>query len=226
VDNGQGSSHLDDSGTPDTQEITPPGSQNHFKTEKSECSQQQTLSLSLGMEPKAQQEETETLKQSSPKKEISTESSEDTQPDTPLTPPLRKQESIIDLTRQNSLSSSADFISIINSQESPQEKLSQNELDTHKTKKYKKRLKVKPSNALFTYPPNTKDAITITEQDLIRLAPDNLLNDSIIDFYLRYYKENRMKKKYRSRYHIFNSFFYLSLKKRLNRKMDKRYKYF
>jgi len=82
-------------------------------------------------------------------------------------------------------------------------------------KKDKKKLEKerKSAKVLFSYPPNAKNAITLTKQDLVRLNPDKLLNDTVIDFYLRYFKEQLLKPSKAKKFYLFNSFFYASLEK-------------
>lgn len=40
---------------------------------------------------------------------------------------------------------------------------------------------------ILIYPPTGKDAVTIHRKDLKLLEPDQKLNDSILEFYLRYF---------------------------------------
>uniref|UniRef100_A0A6B2KZ61 Ubiquitin-like protease family profile domain-containing protein n=1 Tax=Arcella intermedia TaxID=1963864 RepID=A0A6B2KZ61_9EUKA len=66
------------------------------------------------------------------------------------------------------------------------------------------------SNTILVYPRNTKDAISLTLADKNRLKPDQFLNDSVIDFFLRYCKEKYLESK---QFYFCNTFFYKSLEK-------------
>ena len=59
---------------------------------------------------------------------------------------------------------------------------------------------------LFTYPPNEKFAISITKYDASRLNPEEYLNDTVIEFYLRYL-ETQAPDNYDNNFR-FSSFFY------------------
>ncbi|KAF2076186.1 hypothetical protein CYY_002486 [Polysphondylium violaceum] len=54
----------------------------------------------------------------------------------------------------------------------------------------------------------TRDVINITSDDLSRLEPFQYLNDSIVDFYIRYIKDKYVDAKDSSRFHFFNTYFY------------------
>jgi Ulp1 protease family, C-terminal catalytic domain len=55
------------------------------------------------------------------------------------------------------------------------------------------------------------DRFPVTRKDYASLNKDRLLNDSIINFYLRYVCSNKLKPEQRSRCHVFSSFFYQRL---------------
>ena len=57
-------------------------------------------------------------------------------------------------------------------------------------------------------PADSVETITVTEKDVDRLAPGEFLNDTLIDFYLRYMSDNILKSVQRKRCHIFSSFFF------------------
>ena len=58
---------------------------------------------------------------------------------------------------------------------------------------------------------SVKGAVTITEEDLKVLEPDQFLNDNIIEFYMKYIYHNVLKET-KDDFHFFNSFFYKSIK--------------
>merc|ERR1711964_953424 len=68
-------------------------------------------------------------------------------------------------------------------------------------------LKQEKSQVLLLYPPNVIHPVTITHGDLERCGYSQYLNDSIIDFYLKYL-HNNMPKDLQGKVHIFNTFFY------------------
>lgn len=59
----------------------------------------------------------------------------------------------------------------------------------------------------MVYPEDGKGSVSIYRSDLDVLEPGEFLNDSIIDFYLRYLFD-RLDDFNRGRIHIFNTFFY------------------
>ncbi|CCG83150.1 Ubiquitin-like-specific protease 2 [Taphrina deformans PYCC 5710] len=79
----------------------------------------------------------------------------------------------------------------------------------------------KTSEPLLIYP-NVKgqNSVTLYEEDLDRLEPDEFLNDSIVEFYLRYNYDN-LDEQQRGSAHVFNTFFY----QRLTQKRDKEANY-
>jgi hypothetical protein len=60
---------------------------------------------------------------------------------------------------------------------------------------------------LFKYPPDTKFSLSVREHDLHRLNEGEFLNDTVIEFYLRYLQQQR---DYPDTY-FFNTFFYSQL---------------
>lgn len=75
----------------------------------------------------------------------------------------------------------------------------------------------KSTEPLLIYP-NIKgqNSVTLYEDDLDRLRPDEFLNDSIVEFYLRF-NYDRLPEEQRTNAHVFNTFFY----QRLTQKKDK-----
>lgn len=71
------------------------------------------------------------------------------------------------------------------------------------------------SSKLCTYPPPpAKGGITITEEDFYCLNECEFLNDVIVDFYLKYLVENKIRVVDKNRTHVFNSFFFKRLTER------------
>ncbi|XP_071956317.1 uncharacterized protein [Antedon mediterranea] len=67
------------------------------------------------------------------------------------------------------------------------------------------------------YPPNeSKGRISVTSEDLSCLEDGEFINDVIIDFYLKYLLHEVLSEEVRERTHIFSSFFYKRLSKRVN----------
>ncbi|XP_063234088.1 sentrin-specific protease 6-like [Bacillus rossius redtenbacheri] len=60
-------------------------------------------------------------------------------------------------------------------------------------------------------PPPTKGGIAINAEDFACLAPDEFLNDVIIDFYLKYLMNTMLKEEEQACTHLFSSFFYKRL---------------
>lgn len=68
------------------------------------------------------------------------------------------------------------------------------------------------TRTLLVYPPPPAQAsITLTYADLECLKPEEFLNDSILDFYLKYIHHELMSPALRDKTHLFNSFFYKAL---------------
>lgn len=63
------------------------------------------------------------------------------------------------------------------------------------------------STIFTTYPRNHPNSIVITNTDLDVLREGEFLNDTIVDFYLRYIQETNVQDKHEE-FHFFNSFFY------------------
>ncbi|WOG98906.1 hypothetical protein DCAR_0418252 [Daucus carota subsp. sativus] len=60
------------------------------------------------------------------------------------------------------------------------------------------------------YPKGDPDAVSISKRDIDLLQPDTFVNDTIIDFYIKYLK-NKIEPCERHRFHFFNSFFFRKL---------------
>ncbi|KAL4566075.1 hypothetical protein LXL04_030185 [Taraxacum kok-saghyz] len=60
------------------------------------------------------------------------------------------------------------------------------------------------------YPKGDVDAVSISKRDVDLLLPDTFVNDTIIDFYIKYLK-NKIMPEDRQRFHFFNSFFFRKL---------------
>ncbi|XP_042495931.1 probable ubiquitin-like-specific protease 2B isoform X2 [Macadamia integrifolia] len=60
------------------------------------------------------------------------------------------------------------------------------------------------------YPKGDPDAVSIGKRDVELLQPETFINDTIIDFYVKYLK-NKIKSEDKHRFHFFNSFFFRKL---------------
>ncbi|KAI3761743.1 hypothetical protein L1987_52165 [Smallanthus sonchifolius] len=60
------------------------------------------------------------------------------------------------------------------------------------------------------YPKGDADAVSISKRDFDLLQPDTFVNDTIIDFYIKYLK-NKIMPEERHRHYFFNSFFFRKL---------------
>ncbi|XP_019059259.1 PREDICTED: probable ubiquitin-like-specific protease 2B isoform X2 [Tarenaya hassleriana] len=60
------------------------------------------------------------------------------------------------------------------------------------------------------YPKGDPDAVSICKRDVDLLQPETFVNDTIVDFYIKYLK-NRIQPEEMHRYHFFNSFFFRKL---------------
>ncbi|MBA0808274.1 hypothetical protein Gohar_024026, partial [Gossypium harknessii] len=60
------------------------------------------------------------------------------------------------------------------------------------------------------YPKGDIDAVSISKRDVDLLLPETFVNDTIIDFYIKYLK-NQIQPEERLRFHFFNSFFFRKL---------------
>lgn len=60
------------------------------------------------------------------------------------------------------------------------------------------------------YPEGDSDAVSISKRDVDLLQPDTFVNDTIIDFYIKYLK-NHIQAEEKHRFHFFNSFFFRKL---------------
>ncbi|EOA16067.1 hypothetical protein CARUB_v10004200mg [Capsella rubella] len=62
----------------------------------------------------------------------------------------------------------------------------------------------------LVYPKGEPDAVVVRKQDIELLKPRRFINDTIIDFYIKYLK-NRIPPQERGRFHFFNCFFFRKL---------------
>ncbi|XP_020211361.1 probable ubiquitin-like-specific protease 2B isoform X2 [Cajanus cajan] len=60
------------------------------------------------------------------------------------------------------------------------------------------------------YPKGDPDAVSLSKRDVDLLQPDTFVNDTIIDFYIQYLK-NQIPEEEKPRFHFFNSFFFRKL---------------
>ncbi|KAL1289552.1 hypothetical protein AAHE18_20G067600 [Arachis hypogaea] len=60
------------------------------------------------------------------------------------------------------------------------------------------------------FPKGEPDAVSISKRDVELLQPETFINDTIIDFYIKYLK-NKMPPDEQDRFHFFNSFFFRKL---------------
>ncbi|KAJ8762611.1 hypothetical protein K2173_008050 [Erythroxylum novogranatense] len=60
------------------------------------------------------------------------------------------------------------------------------------------------------YPQGDSDAVSISKRDVDLLQPETFINDTIIDFYIKYLK-NQILAEDKNRFHFFNSFFFRKL---------------
>ncbi|KAK7410459.1 hypothetical protein VNO78_01257 [Psophocarpus tetragonolobus] len=60
------------------------------------------------------------------------------------------------------------------------------------------------------YPKGDPDAVSLSKRDVDLLQPDTFINDTIIDFYIQYLK-NQILEEEKPRFHFFNSFFFRKL---------------
>lgn len=79
-----------------------------------------------------------------------------------------------------------------------------------------RRLSPDENQTLFTYPPTGTGGLSITIKDFMCLSKGSYLNDIIIDFYLRWLKNNIIPEEQRDRTHIFSTFFHKRLTTRTN----------
>eukprot|EP01018_Ginkgo_biloba_P015078 Gb_04525 [translate_table: standard] len=62
----------------------------------------------------------------------------------------------------------------------------------------------------FVFPKGDPDAVTISKRDLELLQPEAFINDTLIDFYIKYL-QTKISQKQREACHFFNSFFFRKL---------------
>ncbi|KAL7600646.1 hypothetical protein Lser_V15G22369 [Lactuca serriola] len=60
------------------------------------------------------------------------------------------------------------------------------------------------------YPKGDVDVVSISKRDVYLLLPDTFVNDTLIDFYVKYLK-NKIRPEERQRFHFFNSFVFRKL---------------
>ncbi|XP_010254528.1 PREDICTED: probable ubiquitin-like-specific protease 2B isoform X1 [Nelumbo nucifera] len=60
------------------------------------------------------------------------------------------------------------------------------------------------------YPKGDPDAVSISKRDVELLQPETFINDTIVDFYIKYLK-NKIQPEDKNRFHFFNSFFFRKL---------------
>ncbi|XP_010917704.1 uncharacterized protein [Elaeis guineensis] len=60
------------------------------------------------------------------------------------------------------------------------------------------------------YPKGDPDAVSLSKRDIDLLQPETFINDTIIDFYIKYLK-NKVEPNEKHRFHFFNSFFFRKL---------------
>ncbi|URE25653.1 Ulp1 protease family, C-terminal catalytic domain [Musa troglodytarum] len=60
------------------------------------------------------------------------------------------------------------------------------------------------------YPKGDPNAVSISKRDIEFLQPETFINDTIIDFYIKYL-ENKIQPNQKHKFHFFNSFFYRKL---------------
>lgn len=68
----------------------------------------------------------------------------------------------------------------------------------------------KKSKRVLVYPKGDPDPVSISERDIELLLPERFINDTIIDFYIKYIS-NRIRPPERQRFHFFNCFFFRKL---------------
>ncbi|KAF3793979.1 putative ubiquitin-like-specific protease 2B [Nymphaea thermarum] len=62
----------------------------------------------------------------------------------------------------------------------------------------------------LVFPKGDSDAVSISKRDVELLQPDTFINDTIIDFYIKYLESNLLPED-KDRFHFFNSFFFRKL---------------
>jgi Ulp1 family protease len=82
------------------------------------------------------------------------------------------------------------------------------EFDRRVTRFCKELEKRKLPKTLFVFPPKNKGAVTITEDDVKLLEPEEFLNDNIIEFYLKFIEQKIVSEDKKGQFHFFNTFFY------------------
>ncbi|KAK7311689.1 hypothetical protein RJT34_09980 [Clitoria ternatea] len=83
-----------------------------------------------------------------------------------------------------------------------------NETDSHGSRGYFPNFE-EPFDEVV-YPKGDPDAVSLSKRDVDLLQPDTFINDTIIDFYIQYLK-NQIQEEEKPRFHFFNSFFFRKL---------------
>ncbi|WVZ18230.1 hypothetical protein V8G54_005552 [Vigna mungo] len=83
-----------------------------------------------------------------------------------------------------------------------------NETDSHASRCYFPNFEENFDDVI--YPKGDPDAVSLSKRDVDLLQPDTFINDTIIDFYIQYLK-NQIPEEEKPRFHFFNSFFFRKL---------------
>ncbi|KAK8465265.1 hypothetical protein PHAVU_009G037600 [Phaseolus vulgaris] len=83
-----------------------------------------------------------------------------------------------------------------------------NEIDSHASRCYFPNFEENFDDVI--YPKGDPDAVSLSKRDVDLLQPDTFINDTIIDFYIQYLK-NQIPEEEKPRFHFFNSFFFRKL---------------
>ncbi|KAJ3035557.1 hypothetical protein HDV00_003654 [Rhizophlyctis rosea] len=81
------------------------------------------------------------------------------------------------------------------------------------------------SQKLFVYPSGAKDAVTVKNDDMARLEGGEYLNDTVIEFWIRYLQHTLLPPTITHKTHIFSTFFFEHLSRRNSGKWDIRSAY-
>ncbi|CAN0921165.1 Probable ubiquitin-like-specific protease 2A [Linum grandiflorum] len=73
------------------------------------------------------------------------------------------------------------------------------------------RLTLDGNHKEVVYPIDDPDAVLISTRDLALLQPETFINDTIIDFYVKYLINNKIRQEDQNRFHFFNCFFFRKL---------------
>ncbi|KAJ3048041.1 hypothetical protein HK097_010934 [Rhizophlyctis rosea] len=75
----------------------------------------------------------------------------------------------------------------------------------------------------FVYPADGKNSVAVTAEDYLRLQDGEFLNDTVIEFYIKYLLNEKIKNEFPARVeesHFFNSFFYEQLQRKEGGRKD------